>query len=157
MQLPTHFFLTQGVAESDVSPLNCFDAALLDAGVTHCNLVPVSSILPKGCEEIQVVPSLPPGCILHCVLARAEGIHDGVEGDQISAALAFGIGPEHGIVAEFSGKVHVTRAEHEVCAMLDEMARMRDMSLSRQEVLCATVPKVTKRHGCAVVVLGLCM
>jgi arginine decarboxylase len=50
--LPKRFFITSGRALSAVSKLNAFDQALMNAGIAHCNLVPVSSIIPKGSVKI---------------------------------------------------------------------------------------------------------
>jgi len=46
--VPKEFFVTSGKAFSATSELNAFDQALKNAGIAHCNLVQVTSILPKG-------------------------------------------------------------------------------------------------------------
>ena len=47
--IPKYFFLTKGVGKHK-EQLQSFELALRDAGIQHCNLVAVSSIVPPGCE-----------------------------------------------------------------------------------------------------------
>ncbi len=47
--IPKKFFLTKGVGKHK-EQLQSFELALRDAGIQHCNLVPVSSIIPPGCK-----------------------------------------------------------------------------------------------------------
>ena len=49
--IPKHFFLTNGVGRHK-EQLQSFELALRDAGIQHCNLVSVSSIIPAGCRLI---------------------------------------------------------------------------------------------------------
>jgi len=81
--IPTSFFVTSGKASSPTSILNAFDLALKKAGIAHCNLVPVSSILPQGCIQKEHI-DIPTGAITHLVIARM----DGIEGENIGAAIA---------------------------------------------------------------------
>ena len=53
--MPTCYFLTAGRGEASTE-LNAFDAALLDAGVGDTNLIKMSSILPPGALEIEILP-----------------------------------------------------------------------------------------------------
>ena len=67
-----HLFLTKGVGKHK-EKLQSFELALRDAGIEHCNLVQVSSIVPAGCK---VVPKdkgrqmLTPGEVTFVMLAR---------------------------------------------------------------------------------------
>ena len=67
-----YYFLTKGVGR-DRENLASFEAALRDAGISHYNLVTVSSIIPPNCAKItreQGVAMLKPGEIVFLVLAR---------------------------------------------------------------------------------------
>ncbi len=72
--IPTKVFFTKGVGKHK-EKLHSFEMALKAAGVQHCNLVSVSSILPPGCKIIsrkQGVSELNPGQITFVVMARME-------------------------------------------------------------------------------------
>lgn len=71
--VPRSCFFTKGVGRHK-EELRSFEAALRDAEVEVCNLVPVSSILPPHCKIIsrkEGVKRLQDGAITFCVLARA--------------------------------------------------------------------------------------
>jgi len=66
-------FFTRGVGKHR-NNLQSFEIALRKAGVAHCNLVKVSSILPPGCKIIARhigLKKLEAGQITYCVLAEA--------------------------------------------------------------------------------------
>ncbi|MBI4366466.1 MAG: arginine decarboxylase, pyruvoyl-dependent [Deltaproteobacteria bacterium] len=68
--VPTKCFLTRGVGKHR-EKLQSFERALRDAGISHCNLVRVSSIYPPGCRIIprrEGEKLLKPGQIVFCVL-----------------------------------------------------------------------------------------
>lgn len=70
--IPTQFFLTKGVGKHK-EQLQSFELALRDAGIQHCNLVGVSSIIPAGCKLITREKGrllLTPGEITFVVMAR---------------------------------------------------------------------------------------
>jgi arginine decarboxylase len=70
--IPKFFFLTKGVGKHR-ERLQSFELALRDAGIHHCNLVNVSSIVPPGCELVsreQGLKMLQPGEITFVVQAR---------------------------------------------------------------------------------------
>lgn len=70
--IPKYFFLTKGVGKHKEN-LASFELALRDAGIQHCNLVPVSSIIPAGCKLIpkeKGILMLHAGEITFVVLAR---------------------------------------------------------------------------------------
>lgn len=77
--MPEAVFLTRGVGVHR-HQLTAFEYALRDADIEQQNLVSVSSILPPRCELIPLeegVPSLQPGEITFCVMARAETAEPG--------------------------------------------------------------------------------
>ena len=65
------YFVVTGAGVSRTSPLTAFDRALADAGISQCNLVQVSSILPEGAEQVEPA-DITPGSITFCVLARCD-------------------------------------------------------------------------------------
>jgi arginine decarboxylase len=70
--IPKYFFLTKGVGKHK-EQLQSFELALRDAGIQHCNIVSVSSIVPPGCKLISRERGLKlirPGEITFIVLAR---------------------------------------------------------------------------------------
>jgi len=70
--IPKYFFLTKGVGKHR-EQLQAFELALREAGIQHCNIVSVSSIVPPGCKMISRESGLKlirPGEITFMVLAR---------------------------------------------------------------------------------------
>ena len=70
--IPKYFFLTKGVGKHK-EQLQSFELALRDAGIQHCNIVNVSSIVPPGCKIIskeQGLKMIRPGEITFIVFAR---------------------------------------------------------------------------------------
>jgi len=70
--IPKYFFLTKGVGKHR-EQLQSFELALRDAGIQHCNIVSVSSIVPPGCKLVpreRGLKMIRPGEITFVVLAR---------------------------------------------------------------------------------------
>ena len=70
--IPKYFFLTKGVGKHR-EQLQSFELALRSAGIHHCNLVNVSSIVPPDCKMVsreQGLRMVRPGEITFVVLAR---------------------------------------------------------------------------------------
>jgi arginine decarboxylase len=70
--IPKYFFLTKGVGKHK-EQLQAFELALRNAGIQHCNIVNVSSIVPPGCKLIsreRGLKMVKPGEITFIVLAR---------------------------------------------------------------------------------------
>jgi arginine decarboxylase len=70
--IPKYFFLTKGVGKHR-EQLQSFELALRSAGIHHCNLVNVSSIVPPECKMVsreQGLKMVQPGEITFVVLAR---------------------------------------------------------------------------------------
>lgn len=75
--IPRHFFLTKGIGKHK-ERLESFELALRNAGIQHCNIVKVSSILPSGCERVSKemgLSKLKPGEITFAVLSE-NSIHE---------------------------------------------------------------------------------
>jgi arginine decarboxylase len=70
--IPRYFFLTKGIGRHREC-LQSFELALRSAGIQHCNLVHVSSIIPPGCKLLsreKGLSRLKPGEITFAVFAR---------------------------------------------------------------------------------------
>ncbi|MEM2947504.1 MAG: arginine decarboxylase, pyruvoyl-dependent [Candidatus Bathyarchaeia archaeon] len=70
--IPKYLFLTRGVGKHK-EQLQSFELALRNAGIQHCNIVNVSSIIPPGCKLIpkeKGLKMLSPGEITFVVMAK---------------------------------------------------------------------------------------
>jgi arginine decarboxylase len=148
--IPREFFVTGGKAITPVSQLNAFDRALNSAGISQCNLVQVSSILPPGCKE-GTLKEIPTGSIIPAVMAKM----DGTEGTTISAGIAWAWekNRKYGLVAEAHGQMDQKSMRLTLEWKLKEMAKTRGIEISkmhyRTEVL--TVPH--ENYGCVIAAL----
>lgn len=130
--LPKKYFLTSGSGESETSPLNAFDLALAKAGIAHCNLVPVSSIIPVQAVEVKNA-NIKPGSVTFVVMAEAKG----KKGERISAGVAC-IKPKgamHGLVVESSGRCSRGELEDVLIEEIKEMCRTRHFEFNEPKTL----------------------
>ena len=70
--IPKHFFLTKGVGKNR-EKLQSYELALRAAGIHHCNIVNVSSIVPPGCKLISRkvgLEKISPGEITFVVMSK---------------------------------------------------------------------------------------
>jgi len=122
--IPGRFFVTSGKALSGVSLLNAFDQALVMAGISEANIVPVSSVLPKGIRQVERA-SIDRGTITFCVMARM----DGERGGKISAGIAYFLRKDGagGYVAE--GHIHGSADDLKIklLARVKQMASLREI------------------------------
>jgi len=151
--LPKNFFVTSGQATSPTSPLNAFDAALTKAKISQCNIVPVSSILPPDARQVEN-SEITPGAITFCVLARM----DGDPGETIGAGVGWSWGTaaegtRYGIVAEAHGYKDKESIEKELKWKLQEMARLRNMTLTSMDFKAEYMEVPKGRYGSVVVAL----
>lgn len=150
--VPKAFFVTSGEAHDGASELNAFDLALKDAGITECNLVEVSSILPPGCDEVEPFP-IPKGAITFCVMARMAG----TLGERIGSGLAWAWGTtadgeRYGIVAEHHGSSQAEEIERMLLVKLERMAEVRGMELKEPRTSVRSMV-CEGNYGCVVAVL----
>lgn len=126
--VPKKFFVTSGSAVSEISDLNAFDQALLNAEIGEQNLISVTSVIPKGAKQVPI-RDLAMGEITHCVLAQMRGS----EGEMISSGISYAYREDGngGYVAE--GHLHGTKkALKEVLTWkMDEMAQLRDIKFKK--------------------------
>jgi len=132
---PTRFFLTAGSAEG-YTPLNAFDAALLDARVGDVNLVKLSSILPPGCRHVERIV-LEPGSLTPVAYAS---ITSHLPGETIAAAVACGVpaDPDQpGVIMEYSARGSAHSAEEIVREMAKQAFDVRKREL--KEILSVSI------------------
>ncbi|MCD6157389.1 MAG: pyruvoyl-dependent arginine decarboxylase [Euryarchaeota archaeon] len=126
--LPKRYFVTSGKGEDPVSTLNAFDLALRDAGIEHLNIVPVSSILPEGSEEVEYT-RIAPGSVVFVVMARQDGYGD----EEITAGLAWGFAEgtneRYGFVVEDHGYKSAEDCKEMLKRKIERMAEIRNMKL----------------------------
>lgn len=150
--VPRRFFVESGEAHDGSSELNAFDMALKDAGITECNLVEVSSILPPGCEEVEPI-DIPKGAITFCVMAKMAG----TLGERVGCGLAWawGVtadGERYGIVAEHNGSSEAEEIKRMLLVKLKRMAEVREMELERSST-CVRSMVCEGNYGCVVAAL----
>ena len=100
--LPSRIFMTRGKGVASAK-LVSFEMALRDAGISHVNLVRVSSIFPPQCRVIKAaegIRELPAGSINYCVLSENS---TNEPGRQMAAAVGVAIPADrtlHGYISE---------------------------------------------------------
>jgi len=148
--VPREFFVTSGKAYSPTSELNAFDEALKDAGIAHCNLVQVTSILPEGCIQRKRI-DIPSGAITYTVIARM----DGAEGQNIGAAIAWSWEKtgKCGIVAETHGYMDEEALLEIAEWKIREMAKIREIEINEIYYKCETMKVPMDNYGCVIAAL----
>jgi len=145
--IPKEFFITSGKAVSPVSELNAFDLALKKAGIAQCNLVCVSSILPKGCNEVEK-HNIDAGAVTFAVLARM----DGDEGTTIGAGIAWtwARSKKYGLVAEAHGYMDKKAVEETLEWKIKEMAKIRSIKIGPIQKRMEVQRVPTDNYGCVI-------
>jgi arginine decarboxylase len=145
--IPKEFFITSGKAVSPVSELNAFDLALKKAGIAQCNLVCVSSILPKDCNEINK-QNIEAGSITYSVLARM----DGDEGTTIGAGIAWAWAKSkrYGLVAEAHGFMDKKALEETLEWKIKEMAKIRGIKIGQIQMRIEVLRVPMDNYGCVI-------
>ena len=145
--IPKEFFVTSGKAVSPVSELNAFDLALKKAGIAQCNLVCVSSILPRECKEINK-QNIEAGSITYSVLARM----DGDEGTTIGAGIAWAWAKskKYGLVAEAHGYMDKKALEETLEWKIKEMAKIRGIKIGQIQMRIEVQRVPMDNYGCVI-------
>jgi arginine decarboxylase len=143
--IPKAFFITSGKAVSPVSELNAFDLALKKAGIAQCNLVCVSSILPKECNETSK-QNIDAGSITYSVLARM----DGDEGTTVGAGIAWAWAKskKYGLVAEAHGYMDKKALEETLEWKIKEMAKIRGIKIGLIQTRIEVLRVPMDNYGC---------
>jgi len=146
-RIPKKFALVSASAEGPFE-LVALDNALRKAGVGELNLIPVSSILPKGCV-LSDLPSLQPGTLTPVVMAK---ICSSTPGQKIAAALGVAISEDsHGMISEYHD-IGVTEktAGKTAEAMVRYMMEERDLKPTK--VISVSAGHTVRHHGAAVAI-----
>jgi len=115
IKTPTRFFFVTGASEG-LTPLNAFDAALLNAGIGNTNLIKVTSILPPRCQQVNSV-LLPQGALVPAAYAHITSENPD---EIISAAVAVSIPEDEdkaGLIMEYAA----VGRKHEIEGIVREM------------------------------------
>jgi len=135
--------ITSGKSEGPTR-LNAFDNALLDAGIGDVNLIPVSSILPRDTEIVEL-PHIEEGKMVNCVLSC---VHSDQPGDLLTAIVAVATSNEFGCVVEHSGvNQDPETLKEEAEAMVKYMMQVRDLDI--KEIIIAQESHKVKSQGVA--------
>lgn len=130
MNYPSHFYLNSGSGSSKY-PLVAFDKALIEASISNYNLVKISSILPSGATQADII-DVKEGSPLLTAYAR---IDSNIPGTQIATAVGVAVptDPESvGVIMEFSG----------YCSSSEASRTVREMCLEAMENHCITCKEV---------------
>lgn len=151
--IPKEFFVASAKAVSPVSQLNAFDLALKNAGISQCNIVPVSSILPKGCKE-RKWRMITAGSITYAVAARM----DGEEGTSIGAGIAWAWekSQEYGIVTEAHGYMDQKALKETLDGRIKEMAEIRGIQITPMKHRIEVLHVPMNNYGCVISTLVYC-
>ena len=130
---PTTYTFVTGASEG-FTPLNAFDAALLDAGIGNTNLVKMSSIVPPRCRTVNIDQlSLPPGALVPTAYAAMES---DIPGSIICAAIAAGWSDNEnypGLIMEYHAQGHREDAEAIVRSMTEHGLKARGWKVAHIE------------------------
>lgn len=121
--IPNKFFLVAGHSEG-ITPLNAFDAALIDAGIGNTNLIKMSSILPPFSKKIKPI-KLPLGSLVP--LAYASKVSSVID-EVISAGVACAVPMDknkNGLIMEYSAPGRKQEIERIVRHMAEEGMKNR--------------------------------
>lgn len=148
MLIPRRYFVVKGKGLSRVSPLMAFDKALREAGISHLNLVPVSSILPPNIEE-ENYRELPAGAVTFLVMSeyRAQGPA------KISVGISWARGKPHGYVLEVHSESDGNKSLEKLSQMWAEIRGRRDLELEEPRFLVEDLEIPEGYYGSAVVAL----
>ncbi|MCX8093449.1 MAG: arginine decarboxylase, pyruvoyl-dependent [Candidatus Goldbacteria bacterium] len=136
-KIPNKFFLVAGHAEG-ITPLNAFDAALIDAGVGNTNLIKMSSILPPNSQKIKPI-KLPLGSLVP--LAYASKVSSVID-EVISAGVACAVPMDknkNGLIMEYSAPGHKKEIEKIVRHMAEEGMKNRGYKIK-------TIYSISSQH-----------
>jgi len=137
IETPKQYFLVAGTGEA-ATPLNAFDAALLDAGIGNVNLLKMSSIVPPHCQRIDPM-NMPQGSLVPTAYAS---MTSSLPGEVISAGIAVGLptNEDHcGIIMEYSARGHKGEIEEIVANMARNALEMRGLTVKSVVTLSAEV------------------
>ncbi len=130
------FVLVRGVGRGS-TPLNAFDSALHDAGVSQFNLLKVSSILPPNAPPLDSLSLLPGSLLPIAYGAKVSSTRN----ERITAAVAVAIPDQPGnigVIMEYSGELSPEDAHRLVESMAREAMAMREIPVREVRVAWAS-------------------
>ena len=155
-KLPRYIVLTSGIGKGN-TPLNSFDAALLDAGVGDLNLIKVTSVVPPSAEITKMEDitdlKIANGTLVPTVYTY---ITSNNYNERIAAGLIVGISQNKdrsGLIFESSKVENLTEAKDECMKMLIEAFKSR--GVSNFSVIFEGKEVVVKKNFYTVVALAL--
>ena len=152
MYYPSSYIMVSGIGE-DQFQLVSFDKALFSSKIANYNLVKVSSILPPGCKEDNMI-NVKQGSILFTAYASISSCESGI----ISAAVGVGIPQsidEIGVIMEFSCMDCENVSVHQVREMIQKSMELRKIKI--QEIKIASAEAIVSDGIFSTVVAALGM
>jgi len=150
--LPTRVIICGASAEGNTE-LNAFDNALMKIGIGDCNMITVSSIIPKKAVVTTCTTELmdiPPGTLQPAVMAK---ITSQQSGKVISAHLAYWKKDgQTGYIAEHHGFCTKEEGVEIAKEKLREMLKNRNIEFNDNEIKCISIEHEVKNCGCALCV-----
>lgn len=153
--IPKSYFITLGIGEDDISEINAFDYALINAGIANYNWVSVSSILPFDAvlDKDKKLPK--EGSILFFVMARM----DGKRGEEIQTGIGLAIctnknNKSYGLIIEASLiDCKESSMDRVINLKLEEMAKIREIKIIDIKTGISDRVKINKNFGTAISVV----
>lgn len=148
--LPKKAYIAKGSGISDVSELNAFDKALLDAGIGNASLVKCTSILPSGIKIEDRMRDVTSGEILFSIYAKSCAYNDGEADIEIFAGLGIAITDKMGLVAELESERRESHVKSRLSSLLREMAESRGLNIKETFIIIEKCVIPPKKYGCAI-------
>lgn len=156
-RVPTDFFVTSGVGESEITiHAGSYHLALRAAGIEMANIMTYSSILPRGANKIEKPESITHGEVMESIMAVSSARY----GDTATAGIIYGwlytedgekVG---GLVCEYNGSMPEENARPHLREMINELHSNGYEHLELRDTVVlvrSVVPK--KMYGTALVAL----
>jgi len=132
---PQKYKISSGAASAK-HELVAFDKALIKAQISNYNLLRVSSILPIGCTQEDVIDKQEGSALLVAYGTRSSNI----PGETIASAVGVGIPMvpnQVGVIMEYAGVCDATTAEKTVREMVD--IAMANHRIECKEILTSSI------------------
>lgn len=160
-RVPRSYFITSGCGESDNQEhAGSYHIALERAGISRCNIMVYSSVMPKIAQEVektsQLIQQLPHGGVLETIMAHGRGGN----GVRATAGIIYGWlyndGGERqgGLVCEYSGNDSEEKAKEILRKSLIEVHKNGFSHLKLDDINVLTESFVSKKkYGSALVAI----
>jgi arginine decarboxylase len=150
--VPENFFIVRGSGISQISTVNAFDTALIDAGLDNVNIIPVSSIISPNARQI-ASKRFDTGSMVYTVLSKNKG----TTGDKISTGLIWGWAENKVqrtglVVTAQQNFIDNKILEIVLKQKINEMAFKRNMVMKSFNVEIESLEITANHYGCVIVV-----